>query len=66
MSKAKSATKYVVGNQDNPTFDVRLGRRAIVVRSYFYNGEHHYKLRDEVTSEVFDSPACFWAYTIKK
>lgn len=52
--------KIVVGNTDNSIFDVKKGRKCIVLKSFWYNGEGWYVLKDIHTEEKFESPDVFW------
>jgi hypothetical protein len=50
----------VVGKTNNSLFDVFKGRKCIVLKSFWYNGEGWYTLRDVETKETFESPDVFW------
>lgn len=51
----------VTPTTDNPYFGAPLGRRAIVKKDYYYNGEGWFLLVDANTGESFRSPCVFWA-----
>lgn len=55
--------KYVYGAETNSLFDVVKNKKCEVLKSYWYNGEGYYKLKDE-DGKVFDSPDIFWNDTI--
>lgn len=50
----------VVGKTNNSIFNVGEGRECIVLKSFWYNGEGWYVLRDIETGEQFESPDVFW------
>ena len=52
--------KTVIGKTNNSIFDVREGRVCLVLKSFWYNGEGWYALRDTKTGEQFESPDVFW------
>lgn len=52
--------KIVIGNTNNSIFNVRKGRGCIVLKSFWYNGEGWYVLKDIKTKEKFESPDIFW------
>lgn len=52
--------KIVIGQTDNSIFDVKKGRRCVVLKSFWYNGEGWYALKDINTNEKFESPDIFW------
>jgi hypothetical protein len=52
--------KIVIGQTNNSIFDVEKGRECIVLKSFWYNGEGWYVLKDINTNEKFESPDVFW------
>ena len=52
--------KIVIGKTNNSMFNVIDGRECFVVKSFWYNGEGWYELRDLKTDERFESPDVFW------
>jgi hypothetical protein len=52
--------KIVIGQTNNSIFDVEKGRECIVLKSFWYNGESWYVLKDINTNEKFESPDVFW------
>jgi hypothetical protein len=52
-------TKMVIANCSNPCWkEFKKGRKYNVLKSFFYNGEGHYKLTDG--KKVFEAPDCFF------
>ena len=50
----------VVGNTNNSIFNVSCDKKCNVLRSFFYNGEGWYKLKEEGSDKVFNSPSILW------
>ena len=57
--------KIVVANIDAKMFGAVKGRKCVVLKGEFYNGEGHYTLKDVETGEKFNSPDIFWEEIIK-
>lgn len=55
-----SAPEHVTVHFASPYWHAPAGRRAVVIRSYWRNGEGWFRLRDIDTGEDFDSPDVFW------
>jgi hypothetical protein len=50
----------VIGNTHNSLFHVDCGKKCGVLKSFFYNGENWYKLQEENSDKIFNSPSIFW------
>lgn len=50
----------VIGNTNNSIFNVSCDKRCDVLKSFFYNGENWYKLKEINNDKVFNSPSIFW------
>ena len=49
----------VEGVKDNLLFEAQIGKKCVVERHYWSNGEDWFKLRTP-GGHTFDSPAIFW------
>lgn len=58
--------RVVIGNTDNPLLNVKIGKECAVLKSFWYNGEGWYLLKDIKTKETFTSPDVFWNKTERK
>ena len=50
---------FVCGTSNNKFFNVSCGKKCLVIKEYFYNGESWYRLKDD-DGKIFNSPTIFW------